>query len=216
MTTFVIAHGAWSAGWAWKKMHALLGVSGDRLFSPTYTGLGERAHLASPSNDLETHIQDVLGVLEYEDLRDGRLDRAQLWRHGCHRSCRPCARSDQAPRVSRCVCSQGWSESSRSSPGRAGMRRDAERRGNGWRVPPNPTPPDTSPIDEAWIAARRQPQSIACFEMPLRLRNGELTVPRTYIYCTRSVPGDVFRQFAERAQREGWGYYQIEASHSPH
>jgi pimeloyl-ACP methyl ester carboxylesterase len=70
MTTFVIAHGAWSAGWAWKKMHALLGVSGDRLFSPTYTGLGERAHLASPSNDLETHIQDVLGVLEYEDLRD--------------------------------------------------------------------------------------------------------------------------------------------------
>jgi hypothetical protein len=45
MTTFVIAHGAWSAGWAWKKMHALLGVSGDRLFSPTYTGLGERAHV---------------------------------------------------------------------------------------------------------------------------------------------------------------------------
>jgi pimeloyl-ACP methyl ester carboxylesterase len=34
------------------------------------TGLGERAHFASPSNDLETHIEDVLGVLKFEDPRD--------------------------------------------------------------------------------------------------------------------------------------------------
>jgi pimeloyl-ACP methyl ester carboxylesterase len=218
MTTFVIAHGAWSAGWAWKKMHTLLGVSGDRLFTPTYTGLGERAHLASPSNDLETHIQDVLGVLEYEDLRDvvlighsyggmvatGVADRAR-------------DRIKHLVYLDAFVPRDGQSQVDLLPAERgARMRRDAKRRGDGWRVPPNPTPPDTSPIDEAWIAARRQPQSIACFEMPLRLRNGELTVPRTFIYCTRSVPGDVFRQFAERAQREGWGYYQIEASHSPH
>ena len=68
--TFVVAHGAWSAGWAWKKMHPLLTAAGHRLFTPTYTGLGERAHLADPSNSLETHINDVLGVLTYEDLRD--------------------------------------------------------------------------------------------------------------------------------------------------
>ena len=40
------------------------------FFTPTYTGLGERAHLASPSNDLKTHIQDLLGVLKFEDLRE--------------------------------------------------------------------------------------------------------------------------------------------------
>ena len=68
--TFLVCHGAWSAGWAWKKMHPLMAASGHRLVTPTYTGLGERAHLANPSVDLETHIQDILNVIKYEDLRD--------------------------------------------------------------------------------------------------------------------------------------------------
>ena len=68
MATFVVAHGAWSAGWAWKKMRARLHERGHELFTPTYTGLGEREHLANPSIDLETHIQDVLGVIKFEQL----------------------------------------------------------------------------------------------------------------------------------------------------
>jgi pimeloyl-ACP methyl ester carboxylesterase len=68
--TFLVCHGAWSAGWAWKKMHPLMAEAGHRLVTPTYTGLGERAHLANPSIDLETHIQDILNVIKYEDLRD--------------------------------------------------------------------------------------------------------------------------------------------------
>jgi pimeloyl-ACP methyl ester carboxylesterase len=47
-----------------------MGAAGHFFFTPSYTGLGERAHLASPSNDLETHIQDLLGVLKFEDLRE--------------------------------------------------------------------------------------------------------------------------------------------------
>jgi pimeloyl-ACP methyl ester carboxylesterase len=69
MATFVVAHGAWSAGWAWKKMHPLMAARGHRLFTPSYTGLGERAHLGGPHIDLETHIADIVGVLEMEDLR---------------------------------------------------------------------------------------------------------------------------------------------------
>src|SRR5262245_39180804 len=68
MAMFVVAHGAWSAGWAWKKMHALLSKAGHRLVTPTYTGLGERAHLAHRDIDLETHILDVLSVPRCEDL----------------------------------------------------------------------------------------------------------------------------------------------------
>jgi pimeloyl-ACP methyl ester carboxylesterase len=218
MTTFVVAHGAWSAGWAWRKMHALLQGNGNRLVTPTYTGLGERAHLADPSNDLGTHIQDVLGVLEYEDLRDvvlighsyggmvatGVADRAR-------------DRIKHLVYLDAFVPRDGQSLFDLLPPeGRARMREDAEARGDGWRVSPNPIPPDTSPADEAWIAARRQPQSIACFETPLRLRSGESTLPRSYIYCARAAPGDVFRQFGERAQREGWGCYTMDASHSPH
>ena len=47
-----------------------MSAAGHQLITPTYTGLGERKHLASPSNDLETHIQDVLAVIKYEDLND--------------------------------------------------------------------------------------------------------------------------------------------------
>jgi alpha-beta hydrolase superfamily lysophospholipase len=40
------------------------------LAAATYTGLSEREHLASPSNDLENSYQDILAVIKYEDLRD--------------------------------------------------------------------------------------------------------------------------------------------------
>lgn len=43
-------------------------MHGHEVFTPTLTGLGERAHLAKPDIGLETHIQDVVNVLEYEDL----------------------------------------------------------------------------------------------------------------------------------------------------
>ena len=51
-------------------MHPLMAQAGHRLIAPTYTGLGERAHLASPAIDLNTHIQDILNVIKFEDLED--------------------------------------------------------------------------------------------------------------------------------------------------
>ena len=73
MATIVLAHGAWSAAWAWKKMRPLFRAGGHEFFSPTYTGLGERAHLANPDVDLTTHINDVTAVLDVEDLKDVTL-----------------------------------------------------------------------------------------------------------------------------------------------
>src|SRR5258708_19867452 len=73
MTTIVLAHGAWSAAWAWKKMRPLFRDAGHEFFSPTYTGLGERAHLSNQEIDLSTHINDVAAVLDFEDLKDVTL-----------------------------------------------------------------------------------------------------------------------------------------------
>ena len=72
--------------------------------------------------------------------------------------------------------------------------------GDGWRVPPNPTPPDTSPADLEWLTARRVDMPIKCFETKLKLQGGELTLPRSYIYATRITPADTFGQFAKRDQ----------------
>ena len=70
MTTLVLAHGAWSSAWAWRKMRSLLHAAGHDLVAPSLTGLGARHHMAGLRIDLEHHVRDVLGVLEMEDLRD--------------------------------------------------------------------------------------------------------------------------------------------------
>jgi pimeloyl-ACP methyl ester carboxylesterase len=216
--TFLVAHGAWSAGWSWKKMHPLMSAAGHRLITPTYTGLGEREHLANPSNDLETHIQDVLAVMKYEDLRSvvlighsyggmvatGVADRAS-------------DRIAQLIYLDAFVPRDGQALVDLNPPAVRRHMQESAKASDGWRVPPNPIPPDTSEADAAWIRDRRLPQSIKCFETPLRLRDANLTLPRSYIYCTRIALADPFRSFAERAKSEpGWRYYEIDASHSPH
>ena len=199
-------------------MHPLMWVAGHRLLTPTYTGLGEREHLANPSNDLETHIEDVLAVIRYEDLRDivlighsyggmvatGVADRAR-------------DRIAQLIYLDSFVPRDGQALIDLIPPEQRAPILESVKAGDGWRVPPNPSPPDTSEADLKWIAVRRLPQSIKCFEMPLRLRNGDLALPCSYVYCTRVAPGDFFRPFAERAKHErGWRYYEMDASHSPH
>jgi hypothetical protein len=93
---------------------------------------------------------------------------------------------------------------------------EAAKKGDGWRVPPMQTPPDTSPADVEWLATRRVQMPIKCFETRLKLQNGEPTLPRSYIYATRITPADTFGQFARRTKSEaGWRYHAIDASHSP-
>src|SRR4051794_2599452 len=70
MATIVVCHGAGASGGAWKKMRPLMRAAGHELFTPSYTGLGERQHLATPDVNLSTHVQDILNVLEFEDLHD--------------------------------------------------------------------------------------------------------------------------------------------------
>ena len=67
---FVLVHGAWHGGWCWKKVKALLNKRGYDVYTPTLTGLGERSHLLKADINLDTHIQDVVNVIEYEDLNN--------------------------------------------------------------------------------------------------------------------------------------------------
>jgi pimeloyl-ACP methyl ester carboxylesterase len=214
--TFLVCHGAWSAGWAWKKMHPLMNKAGHRLVTPTYTGLGERAHLAHPAIDLETHIADMLQVIKYEDLRDvvlighsyggmvatGVADRAR----------------DQVKQliyIDAFVPADGQSLLDFLADSEQRRMREGAKSGDGWRVPPNPTPPDTSPEDVAWLNERRVHTPINCFEAKLSL-SAPLTLPRSYIYATRAAPLDTFGQFAQKTKDDpAWRYYEIDASHSP-
>ena len=68
MATFVLVHGAWSGGWCYGKVAALLRGRGHLVFTPTLTGQGERSHLLSAGVNLTTHMTDVINVFDYEGL----------------------------------------------------------------------------------------------------------------------------------------------------
>ncbi len=214
MAVFVVAHGAWSAGWVWKKMHPLMGARGHRLVTPTYTGVGERAHLANPDIDLETHIADILGVLEMEDLTG-----VDLIGHSYGGMVATGVADRARARIKRLIYLDAFAPNDGDSlldllaPGALPQRQAGA---DGWRIPPRAMPPDTPPEDVAWCTPRRLPQPAKTFAQKLRLKNGPLTLPRHYIYCTRHPPEDNFRPSYERAKREGWGTSEIDASHNPH
>jgi pimeloyl-ACP methyl ester carboxylesterase len=214
--TFLLCHGAWGGGFAWRKMHALMLAAGHRLLTPTYTGLGERAHLAHQGLDLEAHIQDILKVIEYEDLRDivllghsyggmvatGVADRVR-------------DKVAQVIYIDAFVPGDGQSLFDLNESGRASSR-EAAKNGDGWRIPPMQPPPDTAAADVAWLSPRRVPMPIKCFEQQLKLQNGPLTLPRSYIYATRIAPADTFGRFSRMTKNDpAWRYFEIDASHSP-
>ncbi len=214
--TFLVCHGAWSAGWAWKKMHPLMNAAGHRLLTPSYTGLGERAHLATPAIDLESHIADILNVIKYEDLRDivllghsyggmvatGVADRAR------DRIAQLIYLDAFVPRDGQSLFDLNETGAtadarSREKPATAGGCRRTRRR----RIRRSPTLTGSR--------ERRVDMPIKCFEQGLKL-SAEPAMPRSYIYATRITPADTFGPFAARAKSEpGWRYYEIDASHSP-
>jgi pimeloyl-ACP methyl ester carboxylesterase len=70
MANFVLVHGAWHGGWCWQRVLGPLAHAGHRVYAPTLTGLGERAHLLTAQIDLQTHVQDVQQLMECEELQD--------------------------------------------------------------------------------------------------------------------------------------------------
>src|SRR5262249_21851214 len=199
MASFVLVHGAWHGGWCWLRVARLLRDAAHEGYTPTLTGLGERAHLAGPEIDLETHVQDVVGMLEAEELRNVILvghSYAGLVVGGV------AARAGN--RVSQLVYLDAFvPESGKSLLDYLGARADAIREsartvGDGWRVPP--FPPErfgvTSQRDRDSLQRRLVPQPLKSFEQPLAAVGGERR-KRTHVYCAspalRALP-----HFAQR------------------
>lgn len=214
MTTFLLAHGAWNGGWAWHRVRALMLEAGHAFWTPTYTGLGERAHLAHREIDLDTHIADLMGVIEAEELRDivlvghsyggmvatGVADRAR------DRVRRLIYIDAFAPRDGQSV--NDLSASRRVPDPDAGPDAD-------WLVQPAPLSPDNSDEDAAWLLRHRRAHPAKCFSQRLRL-SAEPSCPRDYIYALRCGPVNRFGAFRDRARAEpGWTLHEMDCTHSP-
>lgn len=70
MATFLLMHGGGMGGWTWKFVREILEAKGHKVFTPTFTGFGERSHLIGRDVSIETHVTDIVNVLHYEDLND--------------------------------------------------------------------------------------------------------------------------------------------------
>jgi pimeloyl-ACP methyl ester carboxylesterase len=68
MSTFVLVHGAWQGASTWDLIVPKLQIAGHKVFAPVLTGLGEDSHRLSSAVNLDSHIDDVAGILKRESL----------------------------------------------------------------------------------------------------------------------------------------------------
>jgi pimeloyl-ACP methyl ester carboxylesterase len=221
--TFVIVHGAWGGGWEWAGVARTLRQDGHEVFTPTLTGLGERAHLSEPRVGLATHVDDVALVLELEDLFDvvlcghsyggvpitGAADRAP-------------ARVGLVVYVDALVPRDGESALDLLPATFGEAVRAAAAGGRPVPIPPEVLPPEGSAPEEerARYVARLRDQPAATFMEPLRLTGAVDRIPRAFVRCTggsldAALGGDPIAPFAARARAEGWLYRELLAPHDP-
>ncbi|MGK5733627.1 alpha/beta hydrolase [Streptomyces sp. URMC 124] len=67
MTAFVLVAGPFTGGWVWREAAARLEESGAEVYPATLTGMGDPARPAGPGTDLETHIEDVVRLIDRID-----------------------------------------------------------------------------------------------------------------------------------------------------
>jgi pimeloyl-ACP methyl ester carboxylesterase len=68
--TFVIVHGGWGGSWALRPIEQRLRAQGFEVYRPALLGSAESAHLPVRAISLETHIQQIVNLIRYEDLHD--------------------------------------------------------------------------------------------------------------------------------------------------
>jgi pimeloyl-ACP methyl ester carboxylesterase len=216
MSTFVLVHGAWHGAWCWNRVRRALQAQGHEVFSPTLTGLAERCHLLSRETDLQTHIDDVMNLLQWEDLSDIVL---------CGHSYGGCVISgvaDRAPGrigalvyLDAFVLQDGQSLHDTLPPeAREGQLQGARELGEGWRVPPIPAEVfNVNAADRAWVDSQCTPQPLATFQQPLRLAGGLRTIgANSFIFASGWGPSP-FTAFYEQAKGAGWRTSEVPCGH---
>jgi len=195
MATYVLVPGGAHGGWCYQKVTRLLQAAGHEVYALTLTGVGERSHLVSAAVDLDLHIQDVVQVLEFEDLRD-----VVLVGHS-YGGMVITGVADRAPdRVGRLV----YLDAANPADGQSlleiarPMMEPARAAGqviDGVEMVLLPFPEAgrfygvTDPDDLAWMDARLTGHPWKCFEQPLRLTDAAklAALPTYHIVCTSTL-----------------------------
>ncbi|MEV5711869.1 alpha/beta hydrolase [Actinoallomurus sp. NPDC052274] len=196
MTTYVLVPGFWLGAWAWSAVAADLRGRGHDVHPLSLTGMGERAHLARPDTDLETHVTDVLNLIRYEDLHD-----VVLVGHSYAGAMVVPSVADRMPdRISRLVfidsgpLPDGISQAEFASPEEQARNAELVRTaGEGRRLPPPPwaqVAAGAAELPGGTLERLKElsvPQPWATATAPARLTGAWEKLPRLYVLCGFSV-----------------------------
>jgi pimeloyl-ACP methyl ester carboxylesterase len=217
--TYVIVHGAWAGGWAFKEVDHRLTADGHKVYRPTLTGQGERVHLATTNIDLSTHIQDIVNVILFEDLHD-----IVLVGHS-YGGMVITGVADRVPErikhliyVDAFLPEDGESLNTSRGGGRGGPAGGRGGRGgpglittNGFAILRgyNPNRPPPSEV----------PQPAKTLSEPISLKNQDAArkIPTIYILAIpagRQPEDAMFYFFCERAKTRGWTTLTVESDHN--
>jgi pimeloyl-ACP methyl ester carboxylesterase len=212
----VLVHGAWHGGWCWQRVAPLLRAAGHVVYTPTLTGLGERAHLARPDINLDLHAQDLQAMLEMEDLTNVTLvghSYAGFVISMLAERIRP--RLRQLVYLDAFVPDDGKSLLDYIQPPerQAAFLKSGRETGYAAALPLTALGV-VKAEDLAWAQPRITPHPFASLEQPIRLAqpagNG---LPRTFISCTSPASGS-FGQFAAKVRNQaGWQFHELATGH---
>lgn len=208
MATFVLVHGAWGGGWVYKDVAKALRSEGHDVYVPTLTGLGEREHLASPSIDLSTHVQDVVNVIRYERLDDVIL---------CGHSYGGMVITDTAGAIGERIRTLFYLDAFLPGDGQAlwDIADEAAHRHyvEGQRDTPGLIlPMGNRRVDGEPPHMNRHP--LLTLTEPVRMTGAERNVRnRTYVYATREAP-TIFTKFHEQVSADpAWKTCTVDTGH---
>jgi pimeloyl-ACP methyl ester carboxylesterase len=224
MATFVLVHGAWHGGWCYRDTAKALRSAGHTVFTPTHTGVGERAHQAAENITLETHIRDVCGCIEAEELNDVIL---------CGHSYGGMVITGVADRLPQRIKALVYLDAfvpengdsliglinqalaPEVAAGFVGAFRGAALEGRSGYMQPIPAEAfNVAAAHRAWVDRRCVAQALATFEMPALLTGDVAKVKqRLYILADGWDPSP-FRHFAAKFEGQpGWRVVKMAAGH---
>jgi len=206
---YVIVHGAWGGSWAFKKVDSVLTSKGALVYRPSLTGQGERVHLATKDIGLQTHIDDVVNTILYEELTN-----VILVGHSYGGMVITGVANKIPERIKKVIYIDAFvpedGESVKTMRGENwGWFEKMEK--DGFMTPPWLGNPPKVPGDV--------PHPAKTLTDPIRLKNPvRLKIPGVYILTVekgKNLLEDDFAKQAERARAKNWKMLQLESDHNP-
>jgi pimeloyl-ACP methyl ester carboxylesterase len=205
---FVLVHGAWHGGWCWRRVAQALQLDHHKVFTPTLTGLGERAHLLSPAINLDTHINDVINLIEAEELHEVTLAvHSYAGMIGTAVADRLGERLKHLVYVDAVLPLPGesWSSSHDAAT--------QQKRMVGAQASPcfSFAPPDAEVYglqgaDHDWVQRRQTPHPGNTYQAPLDFDVKRVAaVPRTYVSCTEPMLATITPSRLRARDPQFWG-----------